>query len=157
MLLRRRIESSEIAARYVDVIDRIAREHHVPRTRAEQWFEELVRFLDLAAGSSLPLAPSKRVDKAWHEFVLFTREYEEFCRERYGRFLHHDPYGKPDREAYVRTYMAYTERYGAPPRRVWRNPFLTGGGTGGTICGGSGDGGGDGGAGCGGGGCGGGG
>ena len=35
--------------------------------------------------------PSQVVDVAWHEFILFTRHYEVFCREALGRFLHHTP------------------------------------------------------------------
>ncbi len=39
-----------------------------------------------------PLAmPSQAVDVAWHEFILFTRNYREFCRRALGRFLHHTP------------------------------------------------------------------
>lgn len=35
--------------------------------------------------------PSQVVDDAWHEFILFTRHYDEFCRAAFGRFLHHTP------------------------------------------------------------------
>jgi hypothetical protein len=35
--------------------------------------------------------PSQVVDVAWHEFILFTRNYREFCRKSFGRFLHHTP------------------------------------------------------------------
>lgn len=35
--------------------------------------------------------PSKIVDEAWHEFILFTRAYKHFCRKALGRFLHHTP------------------------------------------------------------------
>ena len=35
--------------------------------------------------------PSKIVDEAWHEFILFTKEYEYFCRQVFGKFLHHMP------------------------------------------------------------------
>ncbi|WP_371324315.1 hypothetical protein VX159_01980 [Dechloromonas sp. ZY10] len=35
--------------------------------------------------------PSQAVDDAWHEFILFTRQYEQFCRHAFGRFLHHTP------------------------------------------------------------------
>jgi len=35
--------------------------------------------------------PSQVVDVAWHEFILFTRSYETFCRKALGRFLHHTP------------------------------------------------------------------
>lgn len=35
--------------------------------------------------------PSRVVDVAWHEFILFTLDYEEFCLHGIGRFLHHTP------------------------------------------------------------------
>lgn len=35
--------------------------------------------------------PSKIVDDAWHEFILVTKEYEHFCRNAFGRFIHHTP------------------------------------------------------------------
>ncbi|MCF2947585.1 hypothetical protein L0668_05655 [Paraglaciecola aquimarina] len=35
--------------------------------------------------------PSQVVDVAWHEFILFTREYAQFCSKGLGRFLHHTP------------------------------------------------------------------
>ena len=35
--------------------------------------------------------PSEAVDIAWHEFLLFTKEYQTFCNKGIGRFLHHTP------------------------------------------------------------------
>ena len=35
--------------------------------------------------------PSQAVDVAWHEFILFTRSYESFCKKAFGYFLHHTP------------------------------------------------------------------
>ena len=35
--------------------------------------------------------PSQAVDVAWHEFILFTKAYEQFSRRAIGRFLHHTP------------------------------------------------------------------
>ncbi|MGI1679464.1 MAG: hypothetical protein K6L75_12065 [Cellvibrionaceae bacterium] len=35
--------------------------------------------------------PSQVVDVAWHEFILFTRSYQLFCKKGIGRFLHHTP------------------------------------------------------------------
>ncbi|MEZ5530178.1 MAG: hypothetical protein R3E57_09690 [Porticoccaceae bacterium] len=35
--------------------------------------------------------PSQVVDVAWHEFILFTRPYQIFCKKALGRFLHHTP------------------------------------------------------------------
>ena len=36
-------------------------------------------------------APSKMVDIGWHTFLMYTREYQEFCQEVAGRFIHHAP------------------------------------------------------------------
>src|SRR2546422_940439 len=35
--------------------------------------------------------PSQVVDDLWHEFILHTRNYDQFCRRAFGRFMHHTP------------------------------------------------------------------
>ena len=35
--------------------------------------------------------PSRVVDDAWHEFILMTRLYTQFCKTAFGRYLHHTP------------------------------------------------------------------
>ena len=35
--------------------------------------------------------PSRAVDALWHEFILHTRAYSEWCDITLGRFLHHTP------------------------------------------------------------------
>ncbi|MCI0468050.1 MAG: hypothetical protein L0Y57_13805, partial [Beijerinckiaceae bacterium] len=35
--------------------------------------------------------PSRAADGLWHEFILYTRAYEEFCRVTFGSFFHHTP------------------------------------------------------------------
>ncbi|WP_175765807.1 hypothetical protein [Burkholderia ambifaria] len=32
------------------------------------------------------------IDKMWHTFILFTKEYTEFCDTFFGRMLHHIPF-----------------------------------------------------------------
>jgi len=43
------------------------------------------------AGKRMVAMPSQVVDDGWHEFILFSRAYAEFCRNAFGRFLHHTP------------------------------------------------------------------
>jgi hypothetical protein len=43
------------------------------------------------ANRRLVAMPSQAVDDAWHEFILFTRQYQQFCDRGLGRFLHHTP------------------------------------------------------------------
>lgn len=35
--------------------------------------------------------PSQAVDVAWHEFILCTKDYADFCQKAFGKFLHHTP------------------------------------------------------------------
>lgn len=43
------------------------------------------------AKNKMVAMPSQVVDVAWHEFILYTRAYENFCKKGLGRFLHHTP------------------------------------------------------------------
>lgn len=43
------------------------------------------------SGGHFVSMPSQVVDDLWHEFILYTRNYEQFCRTAFGRFLHHTP------------------------------------------------------------------
>ena len=43
------------------------------------------------ANGKMVAMPSEVVDVFWHEFLLFTREYQLFCKRGIGRFLHHTP------------------------------------------------------------------
>jgi hypothetical protein len=86
------------------VIDRIMREEGVDAETARHWFDEMLVFVDMAAESEELISPPKQVDKAWHAFLLHTRDYESYCKERFGRVIHHQPSPEPDPEAYRRAY-----------------------------------------------------
>jgi hypothetical protein len=45
----------------------------------------------LGSGRRYVSMPSQVADELWHEFILFTRHYEAFCRGAFGSFLHHTP------------------------------------------------------------------
>ncbi|MES2014667.1 MAG: hypothetical protein V4437_02530 [Patescibacteria group bacterium] len=53
---------------------------------------ELVRFL--VWKSLYPnklIAPTEEVDEVWHEFILHTELYREFCKTHFGTFIDHRP------------------------------------------------------------------
>jgi hypothetical protein len=65
---------------------------------------ELKRWLYACARSPEPLTIVPElipIDRAWHVFLLFTREYERFCREMLGCFVHHDPLLAAERERFA--------------------------------------------------------
>ena len=43
-----------------------------------------------AGGSTIGM-PSKVVDALWHEFILDTRAYHDFCSQAFGAYFHHLP------------------------------------------------------------------
>ena len=83
-------------------------------------------FLDLAAGSKDFVSPPGPVDVPWHAFLLHTRDYEAYCRERFGRIIHHEPTGEPDPAAYRRAYDRRL-RQGPVDSAVWAAPVAAGG------------------------------
>ena len=32
-----------------------------------------------------------QVDEVWHQFILFTEEYHDFCQNIAGKYIHHSP------------------------------------------------------------------
>ena len=45
----------------------------------------------LMSGRQYVSMPSQVADDLWHEFILYTKNYEHFCRNAFGKFLHHTP------------------------------------------------------------------
>ena len=66
---------------------------HLTEAQLDLVFEALREYFHLCrkAGKRLLSMPSQVVDVAWHEFILFTRNYQAFCQSALGRFLHHTP------------------------------------------------------------------
>jgi len=80
--------------------------------------------------------PSKCVDVAWHEFILYTRDYVYFCQRAYGTYLHHTPNDEPSNgddflsaggRAWMdlgRTWVLSCMQSGQDPRRPTSIPLL---------------------------------
>ena len=45
----------------------------------------------LKSGRQHVSMPSQVADDLWHEFILYTRNYQAFCQQAFGRFFHHTP------------------------------------------------------------------
>ncbi|MEM8667426.1 MAG: hypothetical protein AAGG48_07925 [Planctomycetota bacterium] len=74
------------------VTSRIRNRELVPSELVEESVLEFRRMMAICAlGYSGFQVPCPEVDEVWHAFILFTREYEEFCSCAVGRFIHHAP------------------------------------------------------------------
>lgn len=83
----------------------------------------------LASGCRFVSMPSQAVDELWHEFILYTRHYEAFCKQAFGRFLHHTPAvvlgpHRQNNEGLRRTWWYCCREENIDPRKPTRLPLL---------------------------------
>lgn len=73
---------------------------------AESAFEEMLKYLWLTQKHELDLKNNpdgnlpnecimlrsmREIDEMWHEFILFTQDYTDFCLKYFGDYIHHLP------------------------------------------------------------------
>src|ERR1043166_1518025 len=77
---------------------------------------EFKRFMKLVLSEEGPIAVfDRRVDELWHSFILFTPQYQEFCDDVMGFFVHHQPRTSktPVPEIAVQNFVStYRRRFG---------------------------------------------
>lgn len=76
------------------LIDRLMQRRPELRAKDAQLVARALRQFFLAhlkSGRQFVSMPSQVADELWHEFILYTRHYEQFCREAFGQFMHHTP------------------------------------------------------------------
>jgi uncharacterized protein (TIGR04222 family) len=90
---------------------------------------EYRRFLVLTQVAAATVCPSDDVDRAWHLHITRTADYERFCSDVFGRFLHHQPAGSGPHEherhhaMYDRTLSLYRRAFGVEaPATAWPAP-----------------------------------
>lgn len=87
-----------------EIVKRFQHDHSASEEESQALFLDCKRWLwacaknlqDAEQGMLVPkrllITPElKRLDEMWHCFLLFTREYHEFCERYLGRFIHHIP------------------------------------------------------------------
>ncbi|SDX59868.1 hypothetical protein SAMN05661080_00517 [Modestobacter sp. DSM 44400] len=116
-----------VTDRYPQVVAKLAADQRLGAAEAGDRITEMAKFLTVAADSDQPVAPSRAVDTAWHTFILFTRDYADFCAATFGRFIHHQPtdpgdgHGddEEDESTYARTRALLTERFRPLDGQLW--------------------------------------
>jgi len=64
-------------------------EYDIAEDECKKWLALCVGFANGGVGLSMT---SEKVDEIWHQFILFTLPYHEFCAKfNGGRYLHHIP------------------------------------------------------------------
>lgn len=89
----------------------------------QEAFTEFKKYVALSAffGKGHGMA-SEKVDDIWHQFILFTPQYHEFCKEFLGRYMHHNPktsYTPLEKESTKNLVKHYKLVFGNMPLNVW--------------------------------------
>ncbi len=83
----------------------------------------------LQSGRKFVAMPSQAVDDLWHEFILYTKAYDAFCRQAFGGFLHHTPAvvlgaDKQNNEGLRRVWWHACKEENIDPAKPLRLPLL---------------------------------
>ena len=74
------------------VVERIRNKKLLAESKIEDAIFEFRRMMALCALTEVGFkVPCDEVDEVWHTFLLFSKEYDEFCSKAVGKFVHHVP------------------------------------------------------------------
>ncbi len=103
---------------------RLARENYWTLKFTKKAIEEYKKFMYLAATTELMVSPSEIVDLVWHQHLIFTQSYSNFCT-LLGKTVQHIPstHNKEDYEKFMaaksRTKKLYNSTFGIQPSDIW--------------------------------------
>ncbi|REC41943.1 glycine-rich domain-containing protein [Chryseobacterium sp. 5_R23647] len=109
---------------------RLAYENYWTQSFTKQAILEYKKFMYLAAVSDMMVSPSEIVDTVWHQHLIFTKSYSEFC-QILGKQIQHIPstHNKEDFQKFKlakeRTTKLYETHFGKQPKSIWdhANPY----------------------------------
>lgn len=84
------------AYRCTAAIEKLAERFSLDICQSEEIFEEMLKWLFFVANRPAGVPANiysgmTIIDEAWHEFILCTSEYEQYCKTHYGGVIHHYP------------------------------------------------------------------
>ena len=79
------------------------------------------------------LRSMREVDEMWHEFILFTKDYSDFCQHYFGEYLHHlpnifdnAPISMEEEDEEIAKLLPYIyDTLGEETMRIWFADYLT--------------------------------
>jgi hypothetical protein len=110
--------------------EKISRKHSWKKAFALKAIHEYKKFIYLGVVSEFSVTPSKAIDTVWHEHLLFTKAYREFCDSIiHYNFEHHPELIAIDEQTenfaaqYVKTLQLYRYEFGYDaPVDIWDLP-----------------------------------
>lgn len=86
-----------------NVVNDFLLKFNMERSEAEMIFSEMLNWIvycsdERTVGYRVIDDATLIIDEMWHNFILFTKDYANFCEQYLGYFLHHFPTTLPERE-----------------------------------------------------------
>lgn len=103
---------------------RLANENRWTKAFTESAILEYKKFMYLAAVADVMVSPSAIVDVVWHQHLIFSKSYHDFC-QLLGKDIQHVPstHDKAQlvqfKKAEERTKEQYAEHFGEQPESIW--------------------------------------
>lgn len=101
------------------VVARYMRDYSASEGDAQRCFNTLKQFLATSVAVDGDRVASKPVDNMWHTFILHTKDYEKFCEEYLGRFVHHVPNEHSSGSASITTRTLAERLFGPVYEDLW--------------------------------------
>ena len=104
---------------------RLAKDNGWSKVYAMRVIDEYRKFAFLTIAAGHIAVPSDQVDQAWHQHLLYTRSWSDFCANALQMPLHHDPTRGGESEQarfkalYEQTLQSYRLAFGKPPEDIW--------------------------------------
>lgn len=103
------------------LIKRFSQTEELSEIEAGQLFTETKKFLVMCSmNRGIRYSPSPSIDAMWHQFILHTRAYFDFC-DRLGAFIHHQPTESGSDGDYEITKRHFRHYFGSMNEKFWTN------------------------------------
>ncbi len=113
--------------KHIGVIDRYNKDNPEYANQGNQIFEDLMIFFWASNQHSIDQKENLnnkdldfvyimdekmlQIDRMWHVFLLFTKDYMDFCEEYFGEYIHHLPDIVPGMEKSEKDFEVNLERF----------------------------------------------
>ncbi len=105
--------------RHDRLLQRYAADNSATMEEAERAFEGLKQFMVVCAVKPGRKITSEPIDRMWHSFLLFTKDYRVFCESYLGRFVHHQPFEVAAPSIYLDTRAFTAQFFGGLDEKLW--------------------------------------
>jgi hypothetical protein len=131
--LYRRAEFIRAYAWPPQLLDKLAKKHPSFTRKESSLVSKGLRQFFMAylkGGRKSVSMPSEVADDLWHEFILYTQAYRDFCDRAFGDFLHHtpavmlSPARKSSNEGLRRVWWQTCKEENIDPKNPTRLPLL---------------------------------